>query len=285
MLRRDLMRAWLLLLGLTPQLAAAFAYSAVNEQDELVLVSGGLLPIVWRESVVSFTIDIPNAALAQDTRTALEEWSQAGGSIELGTGDARGDVCDHLDGANIITLTPDNCGEEFGDILALTHYQTISVGGIHYIIDTDILVQDLALARDSWASQAAVELNRRFNESRLCIPGISFGTKICDYYRVILHEIGHTLGLGHPDEIGQQQAAVMNSGASNLNKPFHLASDDVTGLQTLYPSARAQSPGVGGTGALPLANNDDDGGGALGGIMAYLLALAAALRWRRAVVD
>jgi len=278
------MRGLLFVLGLAPQLAAAFAYNAVNERDELVLVGGGLPPVVWRESVVSFTVDIPDPALAQDTRTALNEWSQAGGSIELGTGDARGDVCDHLDGANIITLTADNCGEKFGDILALTHYQTISVAGTHYIIDTDILVQDLAVSRDSWANQAAVALNRRFSESRLCIPGISFGSKICDFYRVILHEIGHALGLGHPDEIGQQQAAVMNSGASSLDKPFHLVNDDVAGLQTLYPNARTQGPGVGGTGTLPVANNDDSGTGGVSVAMLLSLALVARLCRRRLAV-
>lgn len=276
------MRALLFVLGWVPQLAAAFAYSAVNERGELILAANGLPPIVWRESMVSFTIDIPDPSLAQDTGTALREWSEAGGSVELGVGDARGNVCDHLDGANIITLTADNCGEKFGDILALTHYQTISVASTHYIIDTDILVQDLSAARDRWASQASVAANRRFSESRLCIPGVSFGTKICDFYRVILHEIGHAIGLGHPDEIGQQQSAVMNSGASNLDKPFHLASDDIAGLQTLYPRARAQGPGTGGSGTLPITANDDDGGSGTWTVTTLLpLALVAALRRRR----
>lgn len=284
MLRVDTLRAGLFALACVPQLAAAFAYNAVNDKGELVLVDRGLPPVVWRESFISFTLDIADPALAQDTRAALDEWTQGGGSIELGTGDARADVCDHLDGTNIITFTADNCGEQFGDILALTHYQTISMAGTHYIVDTDVLVQDLAASGDRWANQSTVAANRRFDENRLCIPGPAFGTKICDFYRVILHEVGHTLGLGHPDEIGQAEAAVMNSGASNLTKPFHLALDDITGLLTLYPSARAQKPGVGGAGALPITvvnEEDDSGGGAVAVSGLFALALAAVARQRR----
>lgn len=282
MLRRKILCCLPLALASLPQVAAAFAYSAVNDGGDLVLVDKGLPPIVWREAVVSFTVDISNPSLANDTLTAMAEWSDVSGSIELGTGSARGDVCDHLDGANVVTLTTDNCGETFGDILALTHYQTIAVAGTHYIVDTDILVQNLAAARDQWATQAEVAGNSRFNESRLCIAGPSLGTKLCDFYRVILHEIGHALGLGHPDEIGQARPAVMNSGASNLNKPFHLASDDIAGLLMLYPAARGQGPGVGGTGTLPNAvNGDDRNSGSMATASLIALALAAAQRRRR----
>lgn len=282
MLRPKILGCLPLVLAALPQPAAAFAYSAVNDGGDLVLVAEGLPPIVWREAVVSFTIDISDPGLAQDTLTAMNEWSEVSDSIELSSGSARGDVCDHLDGANVVMLTTDNCGETFGDILALTHYQTVSVAGTHYIVDTDILVQDLAAVRDQWATQTEVAANRRFNESRLCVAGVSFGTKTCDYYRVILHELGHALGLGHPDEIGQTRTAVMNSGASNLNKPFHLASDDIAGLLTLYPDARGPRPGVGGTGTLPSAVNEEGGNsGSLSTVGLIALALAAVQRRRR----
>lgn len=52
-----------------------------------------------------------------------------------------------------------------------------------------------------------------------------------DLQRVALHELGHFLGLGHPDEAGQQVNAIMNSMAGNLNL---LMPDDRLGGAMLY---------------------------------------------------
>ena len=52
-----------------------------------------------------------------------------------------------------------------------------------------------------------------------------------DVQRVALHELGHVLGLDHPDDAGQTVTAIMNSHVSNLDS---LAADDITGAQSLY---------------------------------------------------
>ncbi|MDI1335131.1 MAG: matrixin family metalloprotease [Lacunisphaera sp.] len=56
---------------------------------------------------------------------------------------------------------------------------------------------------------------------------------VVDIHRVALHEMGHILGLDHPDEATPPQtiSAVMNSHISNLDT---LAMDDITGAQNLY---------------------------------------------------
>ncbi|HKP93688.1 MAG TPA: matrixin family metalloprotease, partial [Chthoniobacterales bacterium] len=54
-----------------------------------------------------------------------------------------------------------------------------------------------------------------------------------------LHEIGHTLGLGHPDTGGQRVTAVMNSIVSNQEV---LAPDDISGGQFLYGPAPVSTP-------------------------------------------
>jgi hypothetical protein len=57
------------------------------------------------------------------------------------------------------------------------------------------------------------------------------GFAIADIRRVFLHELGHTLGLGHPDTAGQQVTAVMNSIISNQEV---LSADDIAGGQSIY---------------------------------------------------
>jgi YVTN family beta-propeller protein len=54
---------------------------------------------------------------------------------------------------------------------------------------------------------------------------------VFDFHRVALHEFGHSLGLPHPDEVGQSVTAIMNSRISDLD---HLADDDIAGIKSLY---------------------------------------------------
>ena len=48
---------------------------------------------------------------------------------------------------------------------------------------------------------------------------------------LLLHELGHVIGLGHPDEAGQEKKAIMNSNLGNLRK---LQPDDIEGAMALY---------------------------------------------------
>ncbi len=65
-----------------------------------------------------------------------------------------------------------------------------------------------------------------------------------DFQRVAIHELGHSLGLDHPDEAGQTVSAIMNSRVSDIDA---LRQDDIDGAQFLY--------GTPGTVTRP-ANND-----------------------------
>jgi hypothetical protein len=52
-----------------------------------------------------------------------------------------------------------------------------------------------------------------------------------DFHRVAIHELGHVLGLGHPDESGQNVTAIMNSIISNVDD---LTQDDIDGVHAIY---------------------------------------------------
>jgi hypothetical protein len=95
----------------------------------------------------------------------------------------------------------------------------------------------LAVTYYRYTGSTMVEADILFNQARtfdsyrgpLQFPGP--GPAIADIRRVFLHELGHALGLGHPDNGGQQVVAVMNSIMSNQEV---LSSDDIAGGQFLY---------------------------------------------------
>ncbi len=59
-----------------------------------------------------------------------------------------------------------------------------------------------------------------------------------------VHEFGHVVGLGHPDEDGQQVSSVMNSRVSLLNG-HRLRADDIAGIRALYGVRQVSGPSAG----------------------------------------
>jgi hypothetical protein len=119
---------------------------------------------------------------------------------------------------NTVSFGNDVFGEPFGSgVLAVT--QTFYSPRTRTITETDVVFNR---AR-TWNS---------YRGNMRSASGI-------DLRRVALHEFGHAIGLGHPDDHGQSVAAVMNSHISNVDS---LQADDIDGAATIYGGATAATP-------------------------------------------
>ena len=149
-------------------------------------------------------------------------WSSSVQRVHVNQVMDSGVACSSGDNMNSVVFASSVFGQGFGgSTLAVTYYRYSG----STMREADILF-----------NQAKV-----FNSYRgpLQFPGP--GPAIRDIRRVFLHELGHALGLNHPDTGGQQVVAVMNSIVSDQDT---LSPDDVAGGQFLYgaPSGTPTPP-------------------------------------------
>jgi hypothetical protein len=156
----------------------------------------------------------------QAVAPALDDWNAAMRDVQFATVMNSSAPISSGDGLNSASFASTIFGDAFGkNVLAVTYYLT--QGG--RFKEADVLFNK-AETFDSYRG------NLQFDSQGQCI---------CDIRRVFLHELGHALGLAHPDDHGQHVDAVMNSVVSNRNS---LSNDDLDGIHSLYGA-----PSVGGT--------------------------------------
>ena len=102
----------------------------------------------------------------------------------------------------------------------------------------------LALTTWWYRNDKLVEADIGFNLSKKwdSYRGPARPGAIYDLRRVALHELGHVLGLGHPNDHGQTVVAMMNGTIGNLDS---LAADDIAGIQEMYGSPSGDHVGAG----------------------------------------
>ncbi len=174
----------------------------------------GIYAIRWQTGPINLLIELSSIAnlsdgnsLSSSVHAAMAPWNAQIGTMQLTGTETRPANYGLGNGVNEIVLDSTIAGESFGvGTLAVT----VSYSSGNTSTEADIIF-NTAYTWDSYRN------NLR--------PGVM------DIQRVALHELGHVLGLGHPDENGQYLAAIMNSRVSDIG---FLLTDDIAGAQRLY---------------------------------------------------
>lgn len=147
-------------------------------------------------------------------------WNQSFGRVRISNVFNPQAPVSNSDRVNSVVFSNSIFGQSFGSSTLAVTYYTSSGSNM--------------LEADTLFNRAAV-----FDSYRGPLQFIPHGVAIADIRRVFLHELGHSLGLGHPDQGGQRVTAVMNSIVSNQEE---LSSDDIAGGQYLYGAPVAPTP-------------------------------------------
>lgn len=221
-----------------------------------------LLDARWPTNPVEMSFNFaPSGELAngtdswgQNAESAMAEWSEVSESFAF---ESRGQTSagqDDRDGINNMLFDDNIAGDPFDpEVLALTLSRISSDGAV---LETDVI---FTVAVQWNAYDGPLRTNGR-------------AEPVFDFRRVALHELGHVLGLDHPDtECGQNGNAIMNAKTGELDR---IAEDDRDGVIRLYGGASGRliadaGPDQSGDGSRPFVLDGSGSRTSVGLIVVY----------------
>ncbi|HEY0865609.1 MAG TPA: matrixin family metalloprotease [Lacunisphaera sp.] len=189
---------------------AAWSFTYIVDQRE----SGTALPLKWPPGSVAIQIKLGSTANLSDgnsyntsAQAAAQMWNTHLGNLQITMSLLPAGPADENNNLNELVFASDVFGDAF---------------------DTNTVAITTVWSRGNERTRADIVYNSARTWDSYDGPTRS---GVIDLQRVTLHELGHLLGLDHPDEAGQSVQAIMNSRISSLDA---LASDDITGAQNIY---------------------------------------------------
>ncbi|MFL6528700.1 MAG: matrixin family metalloprotease, partial [Chthoniobacterales bacterium] len=169
---------------------------------------GPTIPVVLQLGAASRPLQDGSTSYDQSVERAMKLWNQQIATAQFTWSEAPRTAAPSSDGVTTVSFESKIYGDDLGtSTLAITEVR--SSGG--RIIEADVAFNSGKI----WDSHLGTLDGNTGNE----------------IHRVALHELGHALGLDHPDAHGQKVVAIMNSHASDVDR---LQQDDVSGARSLY---------------------------------------------------
>jgi hypothetical protein len=214
--------------------SAIGCFTAVTDSAAFTRETSNGVAVAWADSkaVLNLRLGCPSTPLEiwgpcwdDAVVDAASRWLGTNTSFRffIGTPTVAADPCE-TDEFRTTAFRSTLCGGRgFGSSLAVTYFIINPATGA--FVDTDTIF-DSKRVWDTYDGPLQVN---------------AAGTVVYDFHRIAIHELGHVLGLDHPDDAGQTVTAIMNRRVSDVDTT---QADDLAGIRAIYP---ATGTGVVGT--------------------------------------